>query len=133
MGHVQRLCDMKCLLRYCRTVLFPRPKKRENGTAQQVHCNMVGGRPRHRVQIFGREHGPDEQMRPQGSTCCHYGHQRCGDVECQQRSLVVALRASLGSKQMACGNPPDRACPVADERQNSHHHHAIAADTVVGA
>lgn len=95
---------------------------------------MVCRGPRQGIKELGREHGPDEQMGPQGGTGSHDGDRGHGNMERQQwAGIVLGAPRPIALQQMSSRHPPDWAGPVADEGQDAYKHHAVAAYAIVCA
>ena len=77
-------------------------------------------------------------MCPQDGTRRHHGQSAYRNEQCQDWHVLLQSTSSafvpLSIEQKHwCWSPPDGPCPVAHKRQHSNGHHAVPADSIVGA
>ena len=123
----------------------PKQKAPKGNIDQQ----MLPQTPRHGVQVLGRKHGPDEQVRPQRRARRHDKRHARRREDGQQDDvaavrlghgrrprvlwLSLVLVAVLQEKQIRRRRPEEGAGPVADEGEDADGDDVEAADAVVRA
>jgi hypothetical protein len=99
---------------------------------------MLPDAPCHAVQVFWREHCPDEQVRPQRRARRHDEHQlrRC-EYGVQRyvlsQHVLLARRPETHEHYRRRGCPEDGTGPVAHEGEDADGDDVVAANAVVGA